>query len=79
MMAAHDYTNHAIREGTLSLEEYSWHVETGFLFRFVPLTILYFWLPAHTLTYALPIEYRPLLAAVLAIALGIFQTVGKRS
>jgi hypothetical protein len=34
-------------------------------------TIIWFWIPAHTLTFSLPPEYRILLAAYLGIVLGI--------
>lgn len=34
-------------------------------------TILWFWIPAHTITFSLPPEYRILLAAYLGIILGI--------
>jgi hypothetical protein len=34
-------------------------------------TILWFWIPAHTITFSLPPEYRILLAAFLGIVLGI--------
>jgi hypothetical protein len=34
-------------------------------------TILWFWVPAHTITFSLPTEYRVLLAAYLGIVLGI--------
>lgn len=34
-------------------------------------TIAWFWLPAHTITFSLPSEFRILLAAYLGIALGV--------
>lgn len=44
-------------------------------------TIVWFWIPAHTLTFSLPSEYRILLAAYLGIVLGIilpfFNTLKK--
>jgi hypothetical protein len=42
-------------------------------------TIPLFWIPAHTLTFLLPSEYRVLVAALLSIALGIILTWGKRA
>lgn len=49
-------------------------------FSFVVLkTIPFFWIPAHTITFLLPGEYRVLMAAVLSIALGlILSLVGRR-
>lgn len=41
-------------------------------------TIPYFWIPAHTITFLLPPEYRVLMAAYLSIALGAFLAYGKR-
>lgn len=40
-------------------------------------TIPYFWIPAHTLTFLLPPEYRVLMAAYLSIALGAILAYGK--
>lgn len=41
-------------------------------------TIPLFWIPAHTLTFLLPAEYRVLAAAFLSIALGAILSFGKR-
>lgn len=41
-------------------------------------TIPFFWIPAHTLTFLLPGEYRVLAAAFLSMALGLLLTIGKR-
>lgn len=41
-------------------------------------TIPFFWIPAHTITFLLPSEYRVLFAAVLSLALGIILAFGKR-
>ena len=50
-------------------------------FSFVVLkTIPFFWIPAHSITFMLPGEYRVLMAAVLSIALGlILSLAGKRT
>jgi hypothetical protein len=37
-------------------------------------TILWFWIPAHTITFSLSSEYRILLAAYLGIVLGVILT-----
>lgn len=42
---------------------------------FIPKTILYFWLPAHTVTFLLPPEFRVLMGAFLSMALGFFLTI----
>jgi len=41
-------------------------------------TIPIFWIPAHTITFLLPPEYRVLAAAYLSIALGAILAYGKR-
>lgn len=41
-------------------------------------TIPCFWIPAHTLTFLLPPEYRVLMAAYLSVALGAILAYGKR-
>jgi hypothetical protein len=41
-------------------------------------TIPFFWIPAHTITFLLPPEYRVLMAAYLGIALGIILAYAKR-
>ena len=42
---------------------------------FIPKTILYFWIPAHTVTFLLPAEFRVLMGALLSVALGFFLTI----
>ena len=41
-------------------------------------TIPLFWIPAHTITFLLPPQYRVLVAAYLSVALGILLALGKR-
>jgi len=40
-------------------------------------TIPFFWIPAHTIVFMLPGEYRVLVAAYLSIALGIILSYSK--
>jgi hypothetical protein len=48
-------------------------------FRFVLLvTIPAFWIPAHTVTFLLPAQYRVLAAAFLSIALGVILSFARR-
>jgi hypothetical protein len=42
-------------------------------------TIPIFWIPAHTITFLLPSEYRVLSAAFLSIALGTILAFAKKS
>jgi len=41
-------------------------------------TLAWFWLPAHTVTFALPADFQILLAAVWSVALGIIMGFTKR-
>ena len=41
-------------------------------------TIPFFWIPAHTITFLLPPEYRVVMAAFLSIALGVILSLGKK-
>jgi hypothetical protein len=41
-------------------------------------TIVFFWIPAHTITFMLPPEYRVIVAAYLSIALGIILSYSRR-
>jgi hypothetical protein len=50
----------------------NWHVQWNFVFK---KTIPFFWIPAHTITFLLPAEYRVLFAAILGIALGVLLAV----
>jgi hypothetical protein len=52
----------------------NWDVMWNFIFK---KTIPFFWIPAHTITFLLPVEFRVLFAALLGIALGLILTIGK--
>ncbi len=41
-------------------------------------TIPFFWIPAHTITFLLPGEYRILVAAMYSVVLGALLSLGKR-
>ncbi len=51
-----------------SLVEFSWAK-----------TCLFFWIPAHTVVFMLPSEYRVLVSAFLSIALGLLLAFAKKS
>ncbi len=54
------------------------HIDWQSIFRFVILTTIpLFWIPAHTITFLLPEQYRVLMAAYLSIALGIILSIAK--
>ncbi|MBM7561885.1 hypothetical protein [Fusibacter tunisiensis] len=51
---------------------------SGFIGFVVVKTIPLFWIPAHTVTFLLPPEYRILVAALLSMVLGILLTIAKK-
>ena len=50
-----------------------WKVQWNFIFK---KTIPFFWIPAHTITFLLPVEFQVLFAALLGIALGVILSIG---
>ena len=50
----------------------------GFIGFVIVKTLPIFWIPAHTITFMLPPEYRVLMAAFLSIALGAILATAKR-
>jgi hypothetical protein len=48
------------------------------MFRIVGWAIVWFWLPVHTVNFMLPPEFRVIVAALLAIVLGLILGVAKR-
>jgi len=50
----------------------NWNIQWNFVFK---KTIPFFWIPAHTITFMLPSEYRIAFAALLGIALGIILSI----
>jgi hypothetical protein len=65
------FFTHRIRFG-YHLKNMNWDVMWGFVFL---KTIPFFWIPAHTINFLLPPEYRILVAAILGIILGIILAV----
>ena len=51
-----------------TLRKIDWDLLYGFVFK---KTLLFFWVPCHTITFLLPTELRVLFAAALGVALGI--------
>ena len=88
MMAFHRITDTCIdladgrfdKFGSISLRQVvnqiDWYGFVGFV---ICRTIPFFWVPAHTITFLLPPEYRVLMAAFLSIALGAILAFAKRA
>jgi len=51
-----------------TLREIDWDMHWGFILK---KSIPFFWIPAHTITFLLPVDFQILFAALLGIALGI--------
>ncbi|MBB6478523.1 hypothetical protein [Spirochaeta isovalerica] len=86
MMLTHHLTDLHISKGSgifklstfspLSLlKEADWEKMWSFVFA---KTIPFFWIPAHTVTFLLPTQYRTLFAALLSIALGLLLALSGR-
>lgn len=58
-----------MRESFVNLD---WDTQWSFVFM---KTIPYFWVPAHTITFLLPVSQQVLFAALLSIALGVFLSI----
>lgn len=87
MMAFHRITDTYLDlvEGNLarirdvSLRKVVGHIDwQGFCGFVVVKTIPLFWIPAHTVTFLLPPEYRVVMAALLSIMLGAILAIAKR-
>jgi hypothetical protein len=56
-------------------EAIDWNRMWGFVFT---KTIPFFWIPAHTITFLLPAQYRTLFAALLSVILGILLGIASK-
>lgn len=54
------------------IKNLNWDVQWNFVFK---KTIPFFWYPAHTVTFLLPLQYRVLFAALLGVALGVILSI----
>jgi len=83
MMVFHRVTDMAIAEGGVfrrwSAVEMLRKMDWNSMGRIVFPSLLWFWIPAHTLTFILPPEFRIVSAALLAIALGFILSFASRS
>ena len=76
MMLGHEWFNAVLaKRGFVGGGEFLSRLDAGAWGSFIPKTILYFWIPAHTVTFLLPAEFRVLMGALLSVALGFFLTI----
>jgi len=85
MMAFHRITDTFIdlkyenKKGKVTLSDVVKRIDwDGFISFIIVRTIPIFWIPAHTITFLLPPEYRVLYAAFLSIALGAILAFAKK-
>lgn len=64
-----------IHIGEIMQHHINWKVQWGFVFA---KTIPLFWIPAHTLTFLLPVDFQVLFAALLGVALGVILAVASQ-
>ncbi len=78
MMLSHEWFNRCINEKRfIGGTEFISNLDPAVWGSFLPKTILVFWIPAHTVTFCLPPDYRILMSAFLSLALGFILTVKK--
>lgn len=71
---------HRVIGGTITLKAVSQKIHWETFLSFVILrTIPFFWIPAHTLVFLLPEEYRIIGAAILSFVLGLILSIRKRA
>ncbi len=82
MMVFHRITDTLIDRGQLfstwPLVEVFIGIDWKNMFRVPGAACLWFWIPAHTVTFVLAAEYRVMSAALLAIALGLILGIAKK-
>ncbi len=81
-MVFHRITDTLIEQGRLFakwpfIEVYK-NIDWDNMFRIVGWAIVWFWLPVHTINFMLPAEFRVIVAAILAIVLGLILGIAKR-
>ncbi|MFP4286162.1 MAG: hypothetical protein ACLFRI_00575 [Candidatus Izemoplasmataceae bacterium] len=73
-----DYIDQKIMQKNHRLNDTLKTIDYSFFIRFVVFkTIPLFWIPAHTITFLLPSEYRVFFAAILGVMLGLILGLSK--
>ena len=76
MMFSHEWFGQVIEKGKfIGGAEFFASCDSKVWGSFIPKTILFFWVPAHTVTFLLPAEFRVLVGAALSVALGFILTI----
>lgn len=75
MMLFHEYCNYCIeKQRPVNPVGFGENLDKKTWFRFIPLSIVLFWIPVHTLTFSLAPVFQVLCAAFLSVALGFILT-----
>ena len=75
MMLSHEWCNDCLtKRRFVGGEEFFRNLNAHVWGSFIPKTILYFWIPAHTVTFLIPAQYRVLMGAHQSVALGYILT-----
>lgn len=75
-----DYINHKVLSKAHRLSDSLKSIDYKFFIEFVVFkTIPLFWIPAHTITFLLPSEYRVFFASILGVMLGLILGLSKPS
>ena len=75
MMLGHEWCNEVINQKRfIGGAEFLEKLNKPIWGSFIPKTIIFFWIPAHTVTFLLPGNYRVLMSAVLSLVLGAILT-----
>ena len=78
MMATHLWVSSMVEDGPRWPWEVFGSAQAVGWARVVLISLVFFWLPAHTLTFLLPAEWRTLFASYLGIALGLLLSLASR-
>lgn len=75
MMLSHEWFNAVLaKRRFVGGAEFLESIDKNIWGSFIPKTVIFFWIPAHTFTFSLPPHYRILSAAFLSLALGFLLT-----
>lgn len=76
MMLSHEWFNAVIKNRRfVGGAEFFSELDPKIWGSFMPKITVIFWIPAHTVTFSLPPDYRVLMSAILSLALGFILTV----
>lgn len=79
MMLSHEYFHVIIQKQKLiSMDIFIKELVPEKWGKIIPLSVIFFWLPAHTVTFMLPSDLRVMSAALLAVVLGFILSISAK-